>query len=185
MKNLLLAASFGLAAASPAVAQDISIEVFGGYSFERELDLNGNLFDVASDAIYGLRGFYNVSPNIGVGLQFSQTQADFSTLTDRIQEVNAFQVLARYSMPVSSTIDVYGTIGLGAMNINYIQFVGFEEEATVLGGSVALGARYAVNDTISIFAELYHEAALQDYELVGDQLEYNSTSVNVGVAFRF
>lgn len=185
MKQVIAALALTCAAAVPAAAQSFSAELFGGYTFETELNLNGNPFDVGSDEIFGIRGLYNITPEVAVGLQYSRARADFSTLADRVQDVDAIQAIARYSIPVSDMVQVYGTLGLGSMHINYTQFVGSEESTNVTGGSAAIGAIYSVSDSVGIFAELYHQAAFEDYELVGDRLEYRATAINVGVQFRF
>lgn len=185
MKHLIIATLFTSFLAAPAMAQNVSAELFGGYTFETELDLNGNMFDVDADEIFGIRGLHNLTPEIAVGLQYTRSTADFSTLADRFQDVDAIMVIARYSAPVTDMVEVYGTLGLGSMHIDYTQLVGDEESTNVTGASAAIGAVYSVSDSIGIFAELYHQAALEDYELVGDTLEYRATSVNLGVRFRF
>ncbi len=184
MKNILTSALALAALTMPAGAESFSVELFAGSTFATEFNLNGNLFDIASDDVVGIRGLYSVTPNIAVGLEYRQTAAVFTTLFQRSMDVEALSAIARYTIPVNDRLGVYGTLGVSRVSVHYINTI-FTDSGTFEGGTLALGASYAVTDTVGVFAEWSALTVFGDFELRGDILEYTGSSVNLGVRVRF
>lgn len=171
----------------PAAAQDFSAEVFGGIRFDDNLNYGTLGFDTDSGTIFGVRGLYHATPNLAFGLELNATTAQYTGFET---EVNARSVmaLARYSVPVSDTVDVYGTLGLGSIRVEYdgkSTFPTFTGHDNVAGGQISLGVAMDVAPNVGLFGELIYQTAFDDAIIVGQRVEYESTNLAVGVRFRF
>ena len=173
--------------ALPATAQDFSAEVFGGIRFDDTLQYNALSFATDSGTIFGVRGLYHATPNLAFGLELNATEAEYTGFDSSVN-ARSVLVLARYSVPVSNTVDVYGTLGLGSMRVEYdggTGFPAFTGTDTVAGGQVSLGVAVDVAPNIGLFGELIHQTAFDDAIIAGQRVEYESTNLAVGVRFRF
>ena len=96
--------------------------------------------------------------------------------------------IARYSVPASSGVDLYGTLGLGAVRVEYdgsTLAAAFTGTDTVPGGQISLGAAVEVTPQVAIFGELTHQTTFDDASIQGISVEYESTTLAAGVRFSF
>lgn len=184
MKHLIATvALFSAASVAPASTQMFSAELFGGAVFENELNINNAHFATDSTSILGVRGLYNVTPEISLGFEYSQVDIDYSTLTNTLEARSIFAI-ARYGMAVADRVEVYGTVGIGSISLDYDNGLAYPTVSGT-GGTAAIGLHYAVADNIGIFGEFYHQGLFDEVEVLGDMLEYNSSGANIGMRFRF
>lgn len=173
--------------ALPAAAQDISAEVFGGLRFEDNLQYGALQFDTDSGTIFGVRGLFHMTPNLAFGLELNATAAEYTGFGTEIN-ARSIMALARYSVPVSNTVDIYGTLGLGSIRVEYDEngvFPGFSGHDNVTGGQLSLGVAMDVAPNVGLFGELTYQTAFDDAVIAATLVEYESTNLAIGVRFRF
>jgi opacity protein-like surface antigen len=145
------------------------------------------VFDTEGGSIIGLRGLYHATPNLAFGVEVNATNAGYVGFLSSINS-RAIMAIARYTVPVTDTVDIYGTIGLGSIRVEYdgaSDFPAFTGTDQVWGGQIALGVAFALSPNIGVFGELIHQAAFEDASIVSTAVEYRSTNVAVGLRFRF
>lgn len=176
-------------AALPAAAQEFSAEAFGGVRFEDNLESAYEPYDTDSGTIFGLRGLYHATPNLGFGLELNATSADYTAGSNMPKSLNARSVMAiaRYSTPVSNTVDVYGTLGLGAVRVEFDDGPQSNDTGsdTVAGGQLTLGAAMDIGPQVGLFGEFTYQTAFDDATIVGYPYEYESKNIAVGLRYRF
>ena len=186
---LLVGASASLMSmiAIPAVAQDFSAEIFGGVRFEDNLDYGNIAYDTDNGTIFGLRGLYHATPNLSYGLELNATTANYTGFPSEVNAQSAMAI-ARYSTPVSQDVDIYGTLGLGAVRVEYDGATiapSFSGKETVAGGQLTLGAAMEISPKVGLFGELTYQATFDTATIENIDTEYESKNIAVGLRFRF
>lgn len=181
-----------LASTSAAQAQSWSAEVYGGTVFDRSEDYDGISFDLDSGTAFGA-GIYNTSwlGGVELGLDLMSTRADYTGFTSGVNTLSLMAV-ARVPFALSGATEAYVGAGLGTIRVEYdggSSFPAFTGDDTVAGGQLSLGIRYAFAAQSGVFAELKHQRAFDDAEIVAGGVtipqSYSSTSLLVGVSFDF
>jgi len=190
--STLAAAGLALASlATPLAAQDFSVEIFGGVTFERDQDYSGvdypmDVGDALGVAVY-YNGYDSLSPNLSFGLDLFATHSLYIGYPDEYIDTVSLMAVARYEHAVSQTLSVYGGAGLGAIWNTY-DFPGDRVEDIVPGGQLSIGGVYSFNDMQAVFLELRHQRGFDDAsfdDLGGDTQEYHSTSLLIGYRHSF
>jgi opacity protein-like surface antigen len=185
----LTAAILSIAIAGPLAAQSFSIEAFGGVRTEDSLAFGGIDYATDQGSWYGIRGLYHSTSNLAFGLEYNQSEATYADSEDDGLNSIAGMAIARYSMPILTNMNGYGTIGLGQIEVGYDGGTSFPEDTGkewTTGGQLTLGTSYAFTSSANGFVEITYQNAFDDVTIAGsDGIEYKSTNVAFGVGYTF
>ncbi|WP_380058550.1 porin family protein [Falsihalocynthiibacter sp. SS001] len=167
--------------ATQATAQDWAVEYYGGGSFEGSLGVDATDQDVDSGTEFGgaiyHSGLYN---GLELGLDLSLAERDYSVSGDSMQTTSAL-AMARYNFYDNGSLSAYGGLGLG-----WLQTEVAGDSDSGLGGRVALGVRYDVNEAVGFFGEVRHTRAFDNATLNGvSGIQDHNNSIVVGVRTTF
>ena len=178
-----LVLSAAVLTAPGAMARDLSLELFGGVRFEGTYNYNFIDYGTDTGSMFGVRGLYATGSNLSFGFELNGTRADYVGFPTQLNST-AIMGIARYTVPVSDGADVYATLGLGAIRVEY-ESPTFPGTDTLPGAQITLGAATALTDSLSLFGELTYQSLFEDAVINGDDVEYSSTSLSVGLRLRF
>ncbi|MBL4807968.1 MAG: porin family protein [Rhodobacteraceae bacterium] len=156
MKFLLQTAAVIALSTGAVAAQDWNVDVFGGLTFENDLEWDSGQYDTNAGSMFGVGiSKSNVfAPNIEVGLEVSYSESVYSGNEPNYISGLAVMATVEYNFISNGDFEAYGGIGLGAVNVTYDNSALSDKRSEVVfGGQVVLGARYAVSDTMQIFVE--------------------------------
>jgi opacity protein-like surface antigen len=170
-------------------AQSYSVEIYGGGTFDRPEDFDGDAFDMDRGSAFGA-GLYTSSLVSGVelGVDLLHTEASY---VDFVIDVETLSVMAVARLPFALSRNTTGYVGagLGAIDVRY-SHPNFSDSDIVAGGQLSLGARYQISDRTGIFGEIRYQAAFDEADIVNpgigaNRQSYASTSALVGVKIGF
>ena len=185
---------------------DFYLKGFGGLTVPQDDDFQLNErggpasaptgFDFSNGYILGIAGGYNITPNVGLELEYAYRNADatFKDLTSskRTTESNAWMVNALYNFTASGPWQPYVGGGLGVADLNAEQIPGvaggdFDSDynfAYQLIGGVAyqLQSGWTLNGEVRYFG-------INDQDLENSELSFKSSYTTFdllfGASYRF
>ena len=188
MQSILTGTIAALAmTATAATAQDWTVDIYGGITPESTEMFNEYEELMEQGTVVGAAIFYNVLiEGVSLGLDIMRTSAELTEFPGDFAQTTSAMAVARYSVPVSPDVAIYGTAGLGFVR-NGLDEEGRREFDEVGGGQLAAGARYGINDAVTAFAEVKYLTTFEDALLVdtGVDLAHKSTSILIGASFGF
>jgi opacity protein-like surface antigen len=158
-------------------------EVYGGASLGTDTQYNGA--DYAMDPTWAAGAAFGVDFGNGFSLGVdlmktgdAQYQTESATLT-------TFSVMAEgeYALALNDTFSVYGSLGLGAINVA-VNGMG-SDDAWGAGYSAAVGVRADITENLALFGELKHQDTFDTVELFGDEVGAPTNTALVGVRLSF
>lgn len=182
----IIVATVAILLPGAALAEDwgkFYAEVYGGAALGTDTTYNGKDYGMdptwAAGAAFGVdmgNGF-----SLGVDLMKTgdaQYQSDPATLT-------TFSVMAEgeYALALNDTFAVYGSLGLGAINVAIDS--ADNDNAWGAGYSAAVGVRANVTDSMALSGELKHQDTFDTVELYGDDVGAPTNTALVGVRLSF
>jgi opacity protein-like surface antigen len=184
LKIIVAAAAILLPGA--ALAEDwgkFYAEVYGGAKLGTDTTYNG--LDYAMDPTWAAGAAFGVDMGNGFSLGVDimktgdqQYQTDPATLT-------TFSVMAEgeYALALNDTFAVYGSLGLGAVNVAIDG--GGVQDAWGAGYSAAVGVRANVTEDLALFGEFKHQDTFDSVELFGVPVEAPTNTALVGLRLSF
>jgi len=173
--------------AGEVAAQDWNFDVFAGVTTENELEWNAGDYDTDAGRIFGLGVSRSdvVVPGLELGLEYSRSDSVYSTSDPNAISGDALMATARYDVVQTGGVEVYGGLGLGAVQVTFDnENVGYSRSETVGGGQVMIGARYALTPRSKVFVEARKLDTFEDAQVALQNspatAEYNATNVLIG-----
>jgi opacity protein-like surface antigen len=193
MKRLVLGAAVAACAAGTAGharAMDVFVEAGLGPVFESDVDVGGTAQTAEADANAFLAvGVADVGGMLDIRLEYATT--------DRTYENALFAQLQSSSLMLNATadfahmgpVDLYAGGGLGVVDVAFhgqpFFFDGVDGSEIVFGWQLVGGARARLfNSPFAAFGEFRYQSAA-DATIDGVDVEYNSTSLMVGLRWTF
>lgn len=105
-------------------------------------------------------------PGLDVGLEYNLLEFEFPNFAPNMISAQSLFATAEYGTEVTSGLDLYGTGGLGVMQVEYENVGKYTNADMVMGGCLGLGARYHF-DAFSTFVEDRHQGAIGDAFVAG------------------
>jgi opacity protein-like surface antigen len=183
----IIVATAAILLPSAALAEDwgkFYAEVYGGAALGTDTTYNGG--DYAMDPTWAAGAAFGVDIGNGFSLGIdvmktgdAQYQTDPATLS-------TFSVMAEgeYALALNDTFSVYGSLGLGAINVA-IDTSG-SDDAWGAGYSAAVGVRANVTENMALFGELKHQDTFSTVELFGnDEVSAPTNTALVGLRLSF
>jgi len=182
----IIVATAAILLPSAALAEDwgkFYAEVYGGAKFGTDTTYNG--LDYAMDPTYAAGAAFGIDMGNGFSLGVdlmktgdAQYQTDPATLT-------TFSVMAEgeYALALNDTFAVYGSLGLGAINVAIDGAT--SDNAWGAGYSAAVGVRANVTDNMALFGEFKHQDTFDTVELFGDDVGAPTNTALVGLRLSF
>jgi opacity protein-like surface antigen len=158
-------------------------EVYGGASLGTDTQYNGS--DYAMDPTWAAGAAFGVDFGNGfsLGVDLMKTgDAEYQTWD---ASVSTFSVMAEgeYALALNDTFAVYGSLGLGAINV---AINGMDsDDAWGAGYSAAVGVRADITESLALFGELKHQNTFDTVELFGDDIGAPTNTALVGVRLSF
>lgn len=172
---------------SPTSAQDLSIDVYGGFSPDSTLAWDGDNYGMDTGTALGF-GIYTsgLIEGFAIGVDFMASGADYTGYSDSISAVS-LMAAGRYAIPLNDNLSATLAGGLGAMRVTYDlgqQNNGYSSgTSTVFGGQAEIGLRYQLENGPAFFGAVKYQSNFDDVEFDdGLVVEYNTTSLILGVS---
>jgi len=183
LKTIVVAAAVLLPSA--ALAEDwgkFYAEVYGGATLGTDTTYNGSAYGMdptwAAGAAFGV----DMGNGFSLGIDVMKTgDADYQTAPATL---STFSVMAEgeYALALNDTFAVYGSLGLGAINVA----VNGDDDAWGAGYSAAVGVRANVTENMALFGEFKHQDTFDTVELFGnDDVGAPTNTALVGVRLSF
>lgn len=158
-------------------------EVYGGAALGTDTTYNGT--DYAMDPTWAAGAAFGVDMGNGFSLGIDVMKTGDATYAGDSETLSTFSVMAEgeYALALNDTFAVYGSLGLGAINVALTD--GSTDDAWAGGYSAAVGVRANVTDSMAIFGELKHQDAFDTVELFGGDIGAPTNTALVGVRLSF
>lgn len=187
----ILALIVGVALFPSAVwAQGWSVDIFGGGSSGGNLVWDGTDYLTNPGQTYGIGiSHAGLLPSgVELGFELSHNKQEYTGYEPNYISGTAALGTARYTFVNTGGFEMYGGAGLGAVHVTY-DAGSYANSATVAGGQIMLGGRYAISDSMKIFAEARYLDTFQDamVALSGATATaaFNATSIVAGLRVSF
>ena len=207
---LLAGTSLALALATPAVAQDLYVQGFAGYTFADNANFAGVIGGAPQSVFSDFEDGYNIGGS--VGLKFAPSGSSVENDIDALNftgngpgfEVNVGGDVSATFLLVNGFIDfdtgskltpyLGGGIGVGFVDIDLIYGPGvvITGNDEVFAAQLIAGVSYEVGANTSIFGDVRY---IQAYDVQGTRVspggaalgadDLSRTALNVGVRFDF
>ncbi len=174
-----------------ASAQDWNVDVFAGGMLPGNLlwDLVSYQTDTGETFGIGVSRNDVFVPGLEVGFELSQTGAEYTCCNPNSISGLAGMLTAKFNFVTNGRFEAYGGLGLGAVNVTYFNDAPYSNSQMVAGGQVSLGARYAISDTMKVFAEARYLDTFQDAYVAWNpptsNAEFSATTISVGLRNSF
>jgi opacity protein-like surface antigen len=206
-KLIVSTAALLLLAAAPAVAADLIIEepavvvapadwgslyveIYGGAHFLGTSDYTGTQYDMDPGyAIGGAIGLMTPVPGLAFEIDVMATGSEYSDYPGEFVDTFSVMANAEYGVALNEMFEVYGALGLGAVNLHYHQDGNPLNDSNGWGAGyqVAVGARAHVTEDVSVFSELKYQNTFAPVELFdgSDDAQIPTLSAWVGLRLSF
>jgi opacity protein-like surface antigen len=171
-------------------ASQYHVTLLAGASDKASLNWDSLSYSMDSGRSYalGISRNLNSMPNLELGVELAHTKAEYSCCAPNSLSGTSLLARAQYNVAVSNAVDLYGALGLGAVNVTY-KNTGYTNHDTVAGGLLALGASAKVAPSVRLVTELRYVGAFTNAKVAGPgataRAEYRNTNLNIGVRFSF
>lgn len=185
MNKLIMSTAAMLLLAAPAMAADLVVdppivpevatsdwgqlyvELYGGAHFLGTSDYDGTQYDMDPGyAIGGAIGLLTPVPGLAFEIDVMATGSEYSEFDGEFLDTFSVMASAEYSLALNEMFEVYGALGLGAVNVHYHQDGNpSESDGWGAGYQVAVGARAHVTEDVSLFSELKYQNTFAPVEL--------------------
>lgn len=159
-------------------------EVYGGAALGTDSTYSGTSYDM--DATWAAGAAFGVDMGNGFSLGVDVMKTGDANYTGYDASLSTFSVMAEgeYALALNDTFAVYGSLGLGAINVAY---AGSDtDDAWGAGYSAAVGVRANVTENMALFGELKHQDTFSAVELFGnDEVSAPTNTALVGVRLSF
>ena len=185
LKTIVVAAAVLLPSA--ALAEDwgkFYAEVYGGATLGTDTTYNGSAYGM--DPTWAAGAAFGVDMGNGFSLGLDMMKTGEATYSGYDASLSTFSVMAEgeYALALNDTFSVYGSLGLGAINVAYTD--SDNDNAWGAGYSAAVGVRANVTDNLALFGELKHQDTFDTVELFGgDDVRAPTTTALAGVRLSF
>ncbi|WP_322865304.1 outer membrane protein [Aquicoccus sp. G2-2] len=173
-------------------ASQYHVTLLAGASDKASLNWDSLSYSMDSGRSYalGISRNLNSMPNLELGVELAHTKAEYSCCAPHSLSGTSLLARAQYNVAVSNAVDLYGALGLGAVNVTYKNTtVGYTNRDTVAGGLLALGASAKVAPSVRLVTELRYVGVFTNAKVAGPgaiaRAEYRNTNLNIGVRFSF
>lgn len=158
-------------------------EVYGGATLGTDTSYNGS--DYGMDPTWAAGAAFGVEMGNGFSLGVDLMKTGDAQYQSEAATLTTFSVMAEgeYALALNDTFAVYGSLGLGAINVG-IDSMG-SENAWGAGYSAAVGVRANVTDNLALFGEFKHQDTFDTVELFGDEVGAPTNTALVGVRLSF
>jgi opacity protein-like surface antigen len=168
LKIIVAAAAITLPCLLPgvALAEDwgkFYAEVYGGAALGTDTVYNGD--DYAMGATWAAGAAFGVDMGNGFSLGIDAMKTGDAEYIDENATLTTFSVMAEgeYALALNDTFAVYGSLGLGAINVAVSSET--TDDAWGAGYSVGVGVRADVTENMALFGELKHQDTFDTVEL--------------------
>jgi len=189
MKMKFAAIAMVLLSSGVAQAQDWAVEFYGGAALGGNLEYHLGSYDLDAGHALGF-GIYNTSiEGIELGADLMNTGRGFTGYSTGANSISAMFV-ARVPFHLSDDFSVYAGAGAGVIDVIRVGAGTYNGHEWVPGVQASLGARFAIGETSSMFAEVKHQNALRhalidSISATDRKHEFNATSVLLGFRQEF
>lgn len=186
LKLIIAAAAIMLPGA--ALAEDwgrFYAEVYGVAAIGTDSTVDGTDHGMDTTWVAGAAfGMETPIPGFSLGLDVMKTGD--AQVQDADASFSSFSVLAEgeYAVALNDTFSVYGSLGLGAINVAVTEG-GSTEDAWGAGYSAALGVRAEVADNLALFAEFKHQDTFAPVQIGGSEVSAPTNAALLGVRLSF
>jgi opacity protein-like surface antigen len=158
-------------------------EVYGGASLGTDTQYNG--VDYAMDPTWAAGAAFGVDMGNGFSLGVDIMKTGDAEYQSESATLTTFSVMAEgeYALALNDTFAVYGSLGLGAINVAVSS--GTTEDAWGAGYSAAVGVRADITDNMALFGEFRHQNTFDTVDLFGDEVGAPTNTALVGVRLSF
>ncbi len=158
-------------------------EVYGGAALGTDTQYNGT--DYAMDPTWAAGAAFGVDFGNGFSLGVDAMKTGDAEYIGEDASLSTFSVMAEgeYALALTDTFAVYGSLGLGAINVAVTS--GTTEDAWSPGYSAAVGVRADITEDLALFGELKHQDTFDTVELFGDDVGAPTNTALVGVRLSF
>lgn len=160
-------------------------EVYGGALIGTDSVVNGTDYAMGSTWAAGAAFGVDLQNGFSLGVDVMKTgESEFDAYPNT--SLSNFSVMAEgeYALALNDAFAVYGSLGLGAINVALTDGGG-TESAWGAGYSAALGVRANVTDSMALFAEFKHQDTFSPVEIDGDDFSSHSNTALVGLRLSF
>lgn len=158
-------------------------EVYGGASLGTDTQYNGS--DYAMDPTWAAGAAFGVDFGNGFSLGVDLMKTGDAQYQTESATLSTFSVMAEgeYALALNDTFSVYGSLGLGAINV---AINGMDsDDAWGAGYSAAVGVRADITESLALFGEIKHQNTFDTVELFGDDVGAPTNTALVGVRLSF
>ena len=158
-------------------------EVYGGAALGTDTQYNG--VDYAMDPTWAAGAAFGVDMGNGFSLGVDIMKTGDAEYQSESATLTTFSVMAEgeYALALNDTFAVYGSLGLGAINVAVSS--GTTEDAWGAGYSAAVGVRAEITENMALFGEFRHQDAFDTVYLFGDEVGAPTNTALVGVRLSF
>jgi len=158
-------------------------EVYGGATLGTDTQYNGT--DYAMDPTWAAGAAFGVEMGNGFSLGIDLMKTGEAQYQGEPATLSTFSVMAEgeYALALNDTFSVYGSLGLGAINVAID--TGGNDDAWGAGYSAAVGVRANVTENMALFGEFKHQDTFATIDLNGDDLGAPTNTALVGLRLSF
>ena len=158
-------------------------EVYGGAALGTDTTYNGG--DYAMEPTWAAGAAFGVDMGNGFSLGIDLMKTGDATYSGQSESLSTFSVMAEgeYALALNDTFAVYGSLGLGAINVGLVGMG--SQNAWGAGYSAAVGVRANVTEDLALFGEFKHQDTFDTVELFGDDVGAPTNTALVGLRLSF
>lgn len=182
----IIVATAAILLPTAALAEDwgkFYAEVYGGATLGTDTEYDGTAY--AMDPTWAAGAAFGVEVGNGFSLGIDMMKSGDAQYQTEDATLSTFSVMAEgeYALALNDTFAVYGSLGLGAINVAIDG--GSAEDAWGAGYSAAVGVRANVTENMALFGEFKHQNTFDTVELFGDDVHAPTSTALVGVRLSF
>lgn len=187
MLKIIIAAA-AILVPGAALAEDwgkFYAEVYGGAAIGTDSTYDSDDYAMGTTWAAGAAFGVEMPAGFSLGVDIMKTgEAVYDAEADA--SLSNFSVMAEgeYALALNDTFAVYGSLGLGAINVAFTDD-GNTESAWGAGYSAALGVRANVTESMALFAEFKHQDTFDTVEINGSEVSSPSNTALLGVRLSF
>jgi opacity protein-like surface antigen len=184
----IIVAAAAILVPGAALAEDwgkFYAEVYGGAAIGTDSTYNGTDYAMGTTWAAGAAFGVEMPAGFSLGIDIMKT-GDAVYEAEADASLSNFSVMAEgeYALALNDTFSVYGSLGLGAINVAFTDN-GSTEDAWGAGYSAGLGVRADMTDSMALFAEFKHQDTFSPVEINGNDISSPSNTALVGVRLSF
>lgn len=171
---------------APTDWSGVYLGAFGGYSFGRFADDNGNTLGADDFVLGGFGGVNFQNGDIVYGVEGDIGYSFIDAVAGNLLEQGVFGSLRGRIGYAFDPVLIYATAGVAATNLT-VDTGGPQETNTHIGWTAGVGADVLLTE--NVFGRLeyrYSDYASQPYAVVGgERLSFDDHSIRLGIGFKF